>query len=122
MSVGVTEGKARVNGTGVCLAVGGMDVCVAANGEGMGVGNTWTEKLHASSNSAPNAGIIIGSNHVRCFIAFSLFVVGISDYKRLPQDFGSLIGTWKDHPTGEPFEGPITLRDYPAPLERLPLR
>lgn len=30
-------------------------------------------------------------------------------------------GTWKDHWTGKTFEGPLILRDYPAPLEILPL-
>ncbi|HEY65652.1 MAG TPA: glycoside hydrolase [Caldilineae bacterium] len=30
-------------------------------------------------------------------------------------------GVWRDHWTDERLDGPTTLRDYPAPLERLPL-
>ncbi len=30
-------------------------------------------------------------------------------------------GRWRDHWTGEHFDGPMILRDYPAPLDRLPL-
>jgi len=68
MSVGVTEGTMAVGGTGV--NVGGIGVAVG--GEEVGVDKISTEKLQASSNSALNTKTMIGSNHLRCFMAFSL--------------------------------------------------
>jgi len=70
MNVGVIEGRLAVGGTGV--NVRGIDVCAAVGGEKVGVVITSTEKLQASSNSALNTKTMIGSNHLRCFMAFSL--------------------------------------------------
>jgi hypothetical protein len=70
MSVGVTEGTMAVGGTGVNGR--GIDVCVAVGGEEVGVDKISTEKLQASSNSPLNTKTMIGSNHLRCFMAFSL--------------------------------------------------
>jgi hypothetical protein len=50
ISVGVSEGI--LSGARVCMAVGGLNESVG--GEEGSVGNTWTEKLQASSNSVIN--------------------------------------------------------------------
>ena len=70
MRVGVTEERTAVCATDVGVAVGGREGSVG--GETVGVDNTLTEKLQASSASVSNRKTIIARNHLRCFIAFSL--------------------------------------------------
>jgi hypothetical protein len=72
MNVGVTEGTTAVGGSSVEVDVRGIDVCAAVGGEEVGVIITSTEKLQASSNSALNTKTMISSDHVRCFMTFSL--------------------------------------------------
>jgi hypothetical protein len=72
MSVGVTEGRMAVGGIGVEIDVREIDVGAAVGGEKVGVDKTSTEKLQASSNSALNTKTMIDSNHLCCFMAFSL--------------------------------------------------
>ena len=50
---------------------------VKVGGDELSVGKASIEKVQALSNSGLNAKIIIGSNHLPCFIASSLSVVGI---------------------------------------------
>jgi len=68
MSVGVTEGKIVVGGTTV--DVDGIDAAVG--GEEVGVDKTSTVKVQAPGNSVVNTKPMISSNHLRCFIVFSL--------------------------------------------------
>ena len=41
--------------------------------------------------------------------------------KQVSRDIYFPPGTWKDHWTGESITGPITVKDYPAPLDTLPI-
>ena len=71
MSVGVGRERTEVGATGV--NVGGMGVCVAVGREEVvAVGKTSTEKVQAFNNSVVNMQPMIGRNHLRCFIVFSL--------------------------------------------------
>lgn len=71
MSVGVAAGGMGV-GT---MSVGVDETGVKVVGEDAAVGKTSIEKEQALRNSALNTKTIIDSNHLHCFIAFSLFSV-----------------------------------------------
>ena len=105
MRVGVTEGKTAVCATDVGVAVGEREGSVG--GETVGVDNTLTEKLQASSTSAANRKAIIARNHLRCFIAFSLSAVANGNFqqetiiKRFPQASCSLEDWWYNQPISQ---------------------
>lgn len=71
MNVGVAEAEMAVGGTGVEVG----DTEATGGGEEVGVDKTSTEKVQASSSSVINIKLIIMGNHLRCFIAFSLFTL-----------------------------------------------
>ena len=58
MSVGVSEGI--LSGARVCIPVGELGIRVG--GDEGAVGNTWTEKLQASSNSVINTKLVSSRN------------------------------------------------------------
>jgi len=78
ISVGVSEARITVGGTGVCVAVVEIEigVKVGVSKEDGAVGKTLTEKLQALSNKVDNTKTMIDRNHLRCFIAFSLSAAG----------------------------------------------
>jgi hypothetical protein len=56
----------------IAVNVAATDGSVKGSGAGVGVDNTCTEKVHPTLKSMISTKLVIGPNHLRCFITFSL--------------------------------------------------